>query len=142
MDLTESQFEFLTSNRTAAMITAPPDGPAKAVRVGIAMVNGHLWSSGTEDRVRTERLRREPACTLFVFEDGPRYLSLETTVTILDGPDVPERSVELFRVMQDRPTGPLLWHGSELDLDTFREQMVTERRLIYQFDIDHAYGMV
>ena len=57
--------------------------------------------SGTADRVRTGRLRRDPRCTLYVHDPGYAWLALETTVTILDGSDTQELNLRLFRVMQD-----------------------------------------
>lgn len=65
-DLSESALEYLAANQSAATITVSPDGIAKAARVGVAMVDGKLWSSGTQGRARTRRLRRDPRCTLFV----------------------------------------------------------------------------
>src|SRR4029450_13989287 len=105
MSLSEQDLDFLANNHSAAMITVGRDGAPKAARVGVALVDGKLWSSGTADRVRTRRLRRDPRCTLFVFDTGFAWLALETSVTILDGSDAPERSLRLFRVMQDRATG-------------------------------------
>ncbi len=122
------------------MITIGEDGFPKAVRVGVALVDGELWSSGTEDRVRTARLRQDPRCTLFVFDPRFEWMSLETTVTILDGPDAPAQNLQLFRVMQGKPTGPLGWFGGELDEAAFLQAMVDEKRVIYRFDIDRTYG--
>src|SRR6266508_1197476 len=110
--LSEDEIAFLTRNHAAAMITIGKGGFPRPVRVGVALVDGKLWSSGIPARVRTRRLRRDPRCSLFVFEpSGFAYLSLETTVSILDGPDAPTQNLQLFRVMQDRPTGPLGWYG-------------------------------
>jgi hypothetical protein len=141
MDLTERQTAWLRDHRGAAMITVGDDGVPKAVRVGVAMIDGGLWSSGTAERRRTERLRRDPRCTLFVFDGAYAYLTLETTVTILDGPDAPEMNLRLFREMQGRPTGPLSWFGSELDEPAFLQRMADEHRLIYRFDVQRAYGL-
>ena len=141
MGLSDDQLGFLQDHRAAAMITIGDEGMPKAVRVGIALVDGEIWSSGRRDRVRTERLRRDPRCTLFVFDPAYAYLTLETSVTILEGPDAPERSVRLFRAMQGKPTGPLSWYGKELDDDDFRRTMVDEGRLIYRFDVQRAYGL-
>jgi len=124
------------------MITVADDGTARVVRVGVALVDGHLWSSGTQDRVRTKRLRRDPRCTLFVFEPGFAWLGVETTVRILDGPDAAEMNVRLFRVMQNRPTGNLTWFGGEQSPDDFLRIMVDEQRLIYEFDVIRAYGLI
>src|SRR5215207_11472438 len=141
MALSDRDRAFLEANRSAAMITVGADGVAKAARVAVGLVDGRLWSSGTADRVRTERLRQDPRCTLFVFDAGFGSMTLESTVTVLDGPDAPNRNLRLFRVMQDRPTGPLSWFGAELDEDDFLRAMVDEHRLIYEFDVQRTYGM-
>lgn len=142
MNLDEKQLAFLESTRAAAMITPAHDGMPRAVRVGIVLVDGKLWSSGTQDRVRTERLRQNPNCTLFVFDNTWSYLTLETTVRLIEGDDVPELSERLFRIMQNRPTGNLSWFGGDLPPDDFKRAMVEEKRLIYEFDAHRAYGMV
>lgn len=123
------------------MITIAADGMPKAVRVGVALVDGKIWSSGTRDRVRTARLRRDPRCALFVFGPGYRALTLETTVEILDGPEVPDLSVRMFRVMQGRPQGTLSWFGSEFGEGEFRQAMIDDDRIIYQFAVHSAYGL-
>lgn len=141
MSLTAEQREFLNENRSAAMITIGDDGMPKAVRVGVALVDGKIWSSGTRERTRTRRLRRDPRCTLFVFEPGWSALTLETTVELLEGGDVADQSVRLFRVMQRRPEGPLTWFGEELDEGDFRQAMIEGGRLIYEFHVNKAYGL-
>ncbi len=141
MALSEEDVAFLQRNHSAAMITVTPDGIAKVARVAVALVDGKLWSSGSQDRVRTKRLRRDPRCTLFVHDPTFAWLGLETTVTILEGPDVAAQSVRMFREMQGRPTGPLSWFGGELEEDAFLRQMVEERRLIYEFEVHRSYGM-
>jgi hypothetical protein len=115
----------------------PPEGPDR----GVALVDGKLWSSGTQDRLRTRRLRRDPRCTLFVFDQQFSWLTLETTVTLLEGPEAAARNLQLFRVMQSRPSGPLSWFGGELDEAPFLQAMATEGRLIYEFDITRSYGL-
>jgi len=141
MGLSESELAFLADHHSAAMITVGTDGLAKVARVGVALVDGRLWSSGTADRARTKRLRRDPRCTLYVHDPGFAFLALETTVTILDGPDAPALSLTLFRRMQDKPTGPLSWFGGELDEDEFLERMSAEQRLIYEFEPHRTYGL-
>ena len=142
MGLSSRDVEFLKTNHSAAMITLGADGFPKTARVGLALVDGKLWSSGTEDRVRTRRLRREPRCTLFVFSSGAfEWLALETTVTILDGLDAPAQNLRLFRDMQSKPSGKLSWFGGELDDEAFLRAMVDERRLIYEFDVQRTYGL-
>ncbi len=140
--LSEDELEFLHKNRSAAMITVGQDGVAKAVRIAVVLIDGKLWSSGTTARTRTRRLRRDPRCTLFVFDSGYFSLSLETTVTILEGSDVPGQSVRMFREMQGTAEGPLSWFGRDLTEEEFRQVMVDEGRLIYEFDVERSYGMI
>ncbi|MGH7609069.1 MAG: pyridoxamine 5'-phosphate oxidase family protein [Candidatus Dormibacteria bacterium] len=140
MPLSDRQAAFLAEQHSAAMITTGADGRPKVARVGVALVEGRLQSSGTQDRVRTTRLRRDPTCTLFVFTAGPSWLALETTVQILEGPDSAELNLKLFRVMQGRAQGPLSWFGGELDEAGFLAAMAAERRLIYEFQVSRAYG--
>jgi len=133
---------FLETNRSAAMITLRRGGMPHVARVAVALVDGKIWSSGTQTRLRTKNLRRDPRSTLFVFGEGPGFLGLETVVTILDGPDVPELNLRLFQTMQpeSRP-GYLAWFGQEKSYAEFLRMMVEERRLIYEFDVRRAYGI-
>jgi PPOX class probable F420-dependent enzyme len=141
MSILVDHAEFLAAHRSAAMITIAADGTPRAVRVGVALVDGKLWSSGTQGRVRTRRLRRDPRCTVFVFDTGGfSWLGLDTTVTILAGPGAAELNLRLFRVMQDRPAGPLSWFGAELGEEAFLARMREEERLIYEFGVHRAYG--
>jgi len=141
MPLSDSDREYLQANQSAAMITVGSDGRPKVARVAVTLVDGKLWSSGTVDRARTKRLRRDPRCTLFVFDPGWSWLTMETTVRLLDGPDAVDLSLRLFRTMQDRSTGDLSWFGKELDEGAFRQLMVDEKRLVYEFEVERTYGM-
>ena len=140
MPLSPEDVEFLLIEHSAAMITVGADGKPKVARCGVALVDGRLWSSGKQDRVRTQRLRRHPQCKLYVHATSPAWRGFETTVTLLDGPDAPELNLRLFRVMQGRPAGPLWWYGHELDETTFVDQMRAEQRLVYEFEVERSYG--
>lgn len=141
MSLSDEDVSFLMRHHSAAMITIGENGLPKPVRVGVALVDGTLWSSGTQDRVRTRRLRRDPRCTLFVFDQAAAWRALETMVTILDGPEAAAQNLLLFRVMQGRPDGPLNWFGGELEEDAFLRAMAEEHRLIYEFEVHRSYGL-
>jgi hypothetical protein len=140
--LSDSQRTFLETHHAAAMITVAQDGTPRTARVGVALVDGQVWSSGTRGRVRTSRLRADPRCTLFVFDAGFEWLALETHVTIHDGPDAPQLNLRLFRIMQGRPSGPLSWFAGELAEPEFLTTMADEGRLVYEFDVLRAYGVV
>jgi hypothetical protein len=141
MGLSDRDRAFIQANSSAAMITVGADGMAKAARVAVGLVDGRLWSSGTADRVRTLRLRRDPRCTLYVHAATFSFMTLETVVTILDGPDAPQQSLRLFRLLQDRPSGPLAWMTGELEEEALLEAMVEEQRLIYEFEVQRTYGL-
>ncbi len=135
---------FLEANQAAAMTTLRADGRAHTVRVGVAVVDGKLWSSGTKTRLRTKHLSRDPRSTLFVFDSEWRWLTLECTVSILDGPDAPQMNLRLMEVFQaNMPTEPgkVNWFGQQLTHQQFFDTMVIEQRIIYEFNILRAYGM-
>jgi len=114
------------------MATTKQDGTVHVARVGIGLVEGHLESSGTRDRIRTTHLRRDPRATLAVMnQENPwQWLGLETRVTIFDGDDAAQRNLALYRVLAGEPK----------DLDEYLEAMVKEQRLIYRFEIVRTYG--
>jgi PPOX class probable F420-dependent enzyme len=140
---------FLEKNHAATMITLRKNGGAHAVRVGIGLHGDEVWSSGTQSRVRTKHLRRDPRATLFVWDSEPagwRWLTLECSVRILDGPDAPDLNLGFFRELQatmepSPPPGKLLWNGQPKTEEEFLQAMRDEQRLIYEFTIERPYGM-
>jgi hypothetical protein len=137
---------FLEQNHAASMITLRPDGTPHAVRVGISLVDGKIWSSGTRDRVRTKHLRRNPRSTLFVFETAGepnwRWLALECKVTILESPDMAELTLRIFPEAQEAAApGNVVWMGQQKSEAEYRRIIVDEGRLIYEFEPLRQYGM-
>jgi PPOX class probable F420-dependent enzyme len=125
--------KFLKDNHLAVMTTLRPDGSPHSVMVGVGLVDGRLWSSGTQDRVRTKHLRKDNRATLLLLNrDNPwSWISIDSHVTILDGPDAVDRNQALYEVI----TG-----GPPENLEEYRQAMVDERRLIYEFSIYRSYG--
>lgn len=141
MPLSDADLQFLEHHHSAAMITVAANGIAKPTRVSVALVDGKLWSSGTQSRVRTRRLRKDPRCTLFVFDPDSAWRGLETTVTMLDGPDAAQLNLRLFRETLGVPTGPIDWFGRQFTEEQFLAAMVEQERLIYEFDVHRSYGV-
>lgn len=143
--LEQAALDYLGKHHGAAMTTLRQDGTPHTVRVGVALVDGKIWSSGTRDRARTKHLRRDPRATLMVFDEQWAYLGLECRVRLLEGDDVPDLSVRLFEVMQaDMPgytPGMLNWYGKPTPIDEFKRLMVDEGRLIYEFEVLRHYGL-
>lgn len=145
MELTVEQRAFLEKARGAAMVTLRRDGTPHAVRVGFALIDGKIWSSGVPGRLRTRFVRRDPRAAFFVWEEGYGFLTVEGRVKVLEGPEVPDLSIRLFEAMQarmERPVGTLFWQGKPLTHEQFRQAMVDEQRLIYEVEIERAYGML
>jgi PPOX class probable F420-dependent enzyme len=125
--------KFLKDNHLAVMTTLRADGSPHSVMVGVGLVDGRLWSSGTQDRVRTQHVKKDNRATLLLLNrDNPwSWISIDSHVTILDGPDAVDQNQALYEVM----TG-----GPPENLEEYRQAMVDERRLIYEFSIDRTYG--
>ena len=123
---------FLEKHHSAIMATTKKDGMTHLARIGVGLVDGQLWSSATQTRVRTKHLRRDPRSGLLVMNLDNRYewLGLETTVTILDGEDAPQLNLQLYRELAGEPD----------DVEEYLEAMVKEQRIIYEFEIERAYG--
>jgi Pyridoxamine 5'-phosphate oxidase len=141
MPLSEADLSFLADHHSAAMITISNDGIPKPSRVSLALIEGRIWSSGTQGRVRTKRLRRDPRCTLFVFDAESSWRGLETTVTILDGPDAPQQNLRLFREMFNNPSGPISFFGRDFSDEEFIQAMIEQERLVYEFEVHRSYGI-
>jgi PPOX class probable F420-dependent enzyme len=125
--------EFLASNHAAVMATLNPDGSPHVARVGVGLVDGKLWSSGTQTRVRTKNLARDDRAALAVLDSSNpyRWLGIQARVIVHDGPDAPDKNLALYRAVAGEPD----------DVDEYLEAMVNEQRLIYEFTIERIYGM-
>ena len=123
---------FLQTHHSAAVATIKPDGAPHVARVGVGLIGDVLWSSGTQNRVRTRNLRRDPRATLFVFDprNAQSWMGIESRVRIMDGPDAPEQNLRLYRALAGEPD----------DVEEYLAAMVVEERLIYEFTIDRTYG--
>jgi general stress protein 26 len=141
-DLNAEQLEFIQSGPAVAMITVGEDGYAKPVRIGVAILDGELVATATEDRRRTHRLRSDPRCTLYFNDAQYAYLAVETKVTIVDGEAGIEDSIRLVRHWQGQPEGPVSWFGATLQPDEFRQTMVDEKRVVFRFEVVKAHGMI
>jgi len=122
---------FLEEHHGAIQATTRSDGSPHVARIDVGLVDGKLWSSATQDRLRTTHLRRDPRCSLLVLGRDPwHWLGLDCVVTILDGSDAPELNLTLYRGLAGEPD----------DTPEYLEAMVKEKRLIYEFEIQKSYG--
>jgi PPOX class probable F420-dependent enzyme len=125
--------DFVRQHHGGVMVTLRTDGSPHTARVGVGIVDGKLWSSGTQTRIRTKHLRRDPRAGLHLIDstDPQHWIGLDARVTILDGPDAPRLNLALYRVIAGRDPD---------DIEEYLGAMVAEQRLIYEFDITRVYG--
>ncbi|MBX7110618.1 MAG: pyridoxamine 5'-phosphate oxidase family protein [Dehalococcoidia bacterium] len=146
MELTPEQREFFSKHHGAAMTTLRRDGTPHTVRVGCVLIGDVLWSSGNVGRLRTLHLRRDPRATLMVFNSRGDYLTAEARVRLLEGDDVPDLSIRLFRTMAHEPDAPadapINFGGRSMTPDEFRAFIRNDGRLIYEFEPVRVYGSI
>jgi len=131
VEITEHMATFLRANHAAIMVTVRADGTAHVARVSAGMVDGEIWSSGNQARVRTKHLRTNPHATLCFFSSRDRlWLGIEAMVTIHDGPDAPQKALALQRAIGREPE----------DVDAFLQNMAAQQRIIYEFEPLRVYG--
>jgi PPOX class probable F420-dependent enzyme len=129
--LSAQQRTFLEANHSAVMATTDARGRPHAVPVLCAPIDGELWTSGTEGRVRTRHLDRRPWATLTVLPRGfwGEWLTVGGPVTVRRAAGV-EDNLRLYRAVTGRDPD---------DLDVYRAAMVAERRLVYALSPAWAY---
>lgn len=130
MQLDELAHKFLEENHACIMVTVRADGTAHVARVNCGLVDGRLWSSGTKNRVRTKHLRTNPRATLCVFARDRRWIGIEATVTMHEGPDAPQKALALQRAQGREPE----------DVDAFLKDMAAQQRIIYELEPKRVYG--
>jgi PPOX class probable F420-dependent enzyme len=129
--LSEQQRAFLEVNHSAVMTTVDDRGRPHAVPVLCALIDGGLWSSGTDLRVRTRHLESRPYGALTVLTKGfwGEWLTLTGPVETRRGNRVDD-NLRLYRVATGRDPD---------DLEEYRSALVAERRLVYVLTPEKVY---
>jgi PPOX class probable F420-dependent enzyme len=130
MQFDELARKFLEQNYSCIMVTVRVNGTAHVARVNCGLVDGKLWSSGTKNRVRTKHLRTNPHATLCVFARDRRWIGIEATVKIHEGPDAPQKALALARAQGREPA----------DAAAYLRDMAAQERIIYEFEPERIYG--
>ena len=119
--LPDQQRAFREANHSAVMATVDDRGRPHAVPVLCALVDGQLWSSGTDLRVRTRYLAARPFGSLTVLGQGfgGEWLTVSGPVDTRRGRRF-EDNLRLYRAATGRDPD---------DLEEYRAAMVAERRL-------------
>jgi len=145
----EAAAAFVARSPDAAMITRRPDGNAHVARVEVAVVDGQLRSTCSATLVRIRNLRTDPRSTLFLFDEHPWWLGLETETTIIEGPTAGPALVEFLRARHpDTPEGWVMAHDEEMGQDRlvpeaeYLARAAVDELLLVEFAITRAYGNV
>ncbi len=129
--LSQRQRAFLEANHSAIMATVDDRGRPHAVPVLCALVDGQLWSSGTDRRVRTRYLAARPLASLTVLGQGfgGEWLTVSGRVETRRDQRV-EDNLRLYRAVTGRDPD---------DLEEYRAAMIAERRLVYVLTPERVY---
>jgi PPOX class probable F420-dependent enzyme len=129
--LSDRQRALLEANHSAVMATVDGRGRPHAVPVLCALVDGRLWSSGTDLRVRTRYLAARPYASLTVLGQGfwGEWLTVGGPVETRRERGV-EDNLRLYRAVTGRDPD---------DLEEYGAAMVAERRLVYVLTPERVY---
>lgn len=129
--LTPHQLALLEANHHAVMATVDGAGRPHAVPVLCGLVDGELWVSGTEGRVRTRHVEARPYAALTVLPQGfwGEWLTVAGPVSIRRDDPVGD-NLRLYRVIRGQDPD---------DMEAYRAAMLAERRLVYAITPERAY---
>jgi PPOX class probable F420-dependent enzyme len=137
-ELTDDQLELLGTRGSGVLSTIKKDGRAQLTIVGYALDASRrlVRVSLTDGRAKTANLRRDPRCSMLVTRPEFRpWVTVEGTAQLTDTAADPhdatvEELIDLYRAVA----------GEHPDWDEYRAAMVSDRRLVLSFTVDHAYG--
>ena len=128
--------KFLTDVHSCAMVTVRPNGTSHVARVNAGLVDGKLMSTGTPDRVRHKHLQKNPRATYFMFDSKSRlWLGLEGTIKVHEGPGAPQLCLRGRQATGQAPK-------DQAEIDAFLKDMAAQGRVVYELEIERAYGAV
>jgi PPOX class probable F420-dependent enzyme len=132
--------ELVAAGNLGALATIKRDGRPQLSNINYEYdaAAARVRISITEDRAKTQNLRRDPRASLYVSSAaGWAYTVVEGDVTLSAvaaeaQDDAVEELVELYRNVrgEDHP-----------DWDDYRAAMVADRRLVARLAITHVYGI-
>jgi PPOX class probable F420-dependent enzyme len=126
---TDEAREFVASNHRAVLVTRRASGGLQTSPV--LVVNdpeGHVVVSSRETAYKTRNLRRDPAATVTVLNDGffGDWIRIDGTAEIVSLPDAMEGLIDYFRRIS----------GEHPDWDEYRQAMKEEQRVLIRISID------
>jgi PPOX class probable F420-dependent enzyme len=131
--------EWAATRHSAVLITIRRDGRPQSSDVVVAVREGVIRVSVTDDRAKTRNLRRDPRAVVHMSSpDSWSYVSFEGDVELSPVAEVAGDAacLELAQLLRDV-------QGEEhSDWDEFNQAMVDDKRLVVRFTPTKATGQV
>lgn len=129
---------FAADHSKGVLLTIKESGLPHASNILYATFDGAVHVSVTDDRVKTENVRRDPRAALHVSsEDFWSWVVLEGDVHLSPATSHPEdEAAALLRRVYETIAGP------HPDWDDYNRAMISERRLVLTLAPFRAYGQV
>jgi PPOX class probable F420-dependent enzyme len=130
MDIDQAR-DFIRSNHRAILATKRSDGRPQMSPVALAIDgDGRVCVSSRETAMKVKNLRRDPAASVCVINDGffGEWCQVEGPAEVVSLPDAMESLVEYYRGIS----------GEHPDWDDYRAAMTRDRRVIVRITIERA----
>ncbi len=135
---TDALHDLLASKHQGVLVTLKRDGRPQLSNVAYVLGDDDVIRiSVTDDRAKTNNLRRDPRASFHVTRDDfYAYVVAEGTASLLPVAEDPHDAtadalVEYFRAVS----------GEHDDWEEYRQAMVDDRRLLIELPVDRLYGM-
>lgn len=127
---------FVAEHSKGVLATIKRDGRPQLSNIVYGVVDDMVQISVTDDRVKTNNLRRDPRASLHVTSDDFwRYAVMEAEATFgpvakARGDEATEALRTLYRTVQ----------GEHPDWDEYDDAMIADHRLVLTLRPTHGYG--
>lgn len=134
----DQALRFVGERTRGVLLTLKRDGLPQASNVAYATWDGAVHVSVTDDRAKTNNLRRDPRGALHVTSDDFwHWVVVEGSASVSPVTTEPgDTGSRLLRRVYEAVAGP------HPDWDEFDRAMIDDRRCVISLRLDHAYGQL
>ena len=135
----DAALDFVRDRHRGVLTTLKRDGRPQLSNIAYAVGDdGRIRISVTDDRAKTNNLRRDPRASLHVARDDfYAYAVIEADVELMPVTTSPDDATSDALVEYYRGVA-----GEHDDWDDYRRAMIDEGRLVLVLTPTHAYGML
>ncbi len=130
MDIDEAR-DFIRTHHRAVLATRRADGRPQMSPVAVAVDDqGRVAISSRETAMKVKNLRRDPAASVCVINDGfyGEWCQIDGPAEVVSLPEAMELLVDYYRTVA----------GEHPDWDDYRAAMERERRVLVRITIERA----